>query len=1204
MARGGAEAAVPGWPAPTWRAFVAALAHFAPAARERGRRYAEEGRVEWIDVQADVVEATVVGSEAYDVVWEHDRSAWHASCSCPVGSFCKHAYAVARCLVADSTLGRPAARRPAAAKGVLDLLLRARGPWERQQALSRVLPRGWLHSPQTWTFHELLDEPDPDVFCWRVAQALAARGPLPRELEPFRDRPDLSARLEERRRAELLRDVTAWARHLGRAAERRLRVVLTLVRAAAGEVVVAVEARLTSPKLADAPRSLTQLHQLRSELQRAPSSLPADEAALLVWLTDHGLGGNEPWLAADPGRSAALPALIERIAGSPLGAWSETLPSDLAGLGGVAPGDLVRLSPEAARLAPLCFSRNGDTALEFRFLWPDGRSCGLDEALYLPRREGFAAHSSLVLHGGVFSAVVGEPPGHLLHRVRESGGLLLRPAERLALLRRLGAGFPHLRDTLRAHTRVHAAAPALTLDLGADDRLHLRLFAHAGAWRPGEPPPADSIVLELTAADGWTRASAGDAGSYALVGAEIAVPPAAPSADPVDDPWVDEPDPDAVAPAIAWLERLGAARAPAPATGWSLALGRRRMEAFAHAWGERPAGVTFYGTEPIRRLLDGARRVAPRLRVEASGTDWFAVSAEWEAEGLALTAADLATLRSASTRFVKLSGGWVDRELSARHDDAAELLADLGVEAGTGPQRLTLWQLAGARPETLDALERLGADRETLGAVAELRRRIAEFRGLPETPPPPGLRATLRPYQQRGLDFLAHSAALGVGAVLADDMGLGKTVQALAWLAHLRATDPGGGPSLVVCPASVVHNWAREAERFTPELRVLLLTRGSERHALRAAIAEHDLVVTNYALLRQDVEAWRNIRLRALILDEAQNVKNPDAAVTRAVLALDARLRLALTGTPLENRPLDLWSIMTCVNPGYLGTRAEFSARYDRLDVPAHRRALLAARLRPVLVRRLKREVAPELPDRVEERRDCELTAGQRRLYLAEVARSRRLVEQLAAAPGGLRQHRIDVLAALTRLRQICCHPALTGGRSALGSGKFDTLFELLDPLLAEGHKVLVFSQFVECLKLLAAEMRARRIPHHVLTGQTVKREAVVSAFTDDARACAFLVSLKAGGTGLNLTAASYVVLFDPWWNPAVEAQAIDRTHRIGQDRTVIAYRLVARGTVEERIFDLQQRKAALARDVLGEAGFGRSLTREDLGYLLAGDAV
>src|SRR5205814_9346141 len=206
--------------------------------------------------------------------------------------------------------------------------------------------------------------------------------------------------------------------------------------------------------------------------------------------------------------------------------------------------------------------------------------------------------------------------------------------------------------------------------------------------------------------------------------------------------------------------------------------------------------------------------------------------------------------------------------------------------------------------------------------------------------------------------------------------------------------------------------------------------------------------------------------------------------------------------------------------------------------------------------------------------------------------------------PKELLKNRFSILAELTRLRQICCHPALVGGDLALGSGKFEALFELLEPLLAEGHKVLVFSQFVRCLDLLGAEMSRRGIPFHVLTGATTRRDEVVDAFAADPRSAVFLVSLKAGGTGLNLTAASYVVLFDPWWNPAVEAQAIDRTHRIGQDRTVIAYRLVARGTVEERIFDLQQRKAALARDVLGEAGFGRSLTREDLGYLLAGDAV
>jgi SNF2 family DNA or RNA helicase len=314
---------------------------------------------------------------------------------------------------------------------------------------------------------------------------------------------------------------------------------------------------------------------------------------------------------------------------------------------------------------------------------------------------------------------------------------------------------------------------------------------------------------------------------------------------------------------------------------------------------------------------------------------------------------------------------------------------------------------------------------------------------------------------------------------------------------------------------------------------------------------------------------------------------------------LTAKHRVALTGTPLENRALDLWSIMSVVNPGYLGSRTAFVGRYDRADAPSHVRTLLAARLRPVMLRRLKREVARDLPDRIEERRDCELTAGQRKLYLAELSKSRRLVQSLATDDGGLRKHRIDILAALTRLRQVCCHPALVGGATSVGSGKFDALLEVLEPLLAEGHKVLVFSQFVECLKLIAETLHFKEIPHHMLTGSTVKRDAVVSAFTADERASVFLVSLRAGGTGLNLTAASYVVLFDPWWNPAVEAQAIDRTHRIGQDRTVIAFRLIARGTIEEKIWELQQRKAALVRDVLGEGGFGRALTRDDLEFLL-----
>jgi SNF2 family DNA or RNA helicase len=253
-----------------------------------------------------------------------------------------------------------------------------------------------------------------------------------------------------------------------------------------------------------------------------------------------------------------------------------------------------------------------------------------------------------------------------------------------------------------------------------------------------------------------------------------------------------------------------------------------------------------------------------------------------------------------------------------------------------------------------------------------------------------------------------------------------------------------------------------------------------------------------------------------------------------------------------------------------------------------------------VLLRRLKQEVAPELPERIEERRECELTPGQRKLYLAELRRSRRLVEAFDGDARARSRGRIAILAALTHLRQICCHPALAGGAAKLGSGKFDALFELLEPLLAEGHKLLVFSQFVACLRLLRREMARRGIACHELTGATRHRERVVTEFQEDPKACVFLISLRAGGTGLNLTAASYVVLFDPWWNPAVEAQAIDRTHRIGQDRTVIAYRLLAGGTIEEKIFELQQRKAALTREILGEAALGRSLSRADLEYLFA----
>jgi superfamily II DNA or RNA helicase len=954
--------------------------------------------------------------------------------------------------------------------------------------------------------------------------------------------------------------------------------------------------------------------------------LPPEQTALLEWLTEAHVGGGEARTYGSAANrrltGSVLKALLARVAGSPLTSWAPDLPAELAARAGVAPGAPVRLSAAPTRLLPVCSSHDGAVWVEFGFVWPDGRRRQREDVLYLRGTDEWSArtHPSFVLAAGEFSLVIEEPPETLLERFHDAGGLPLGPAERNQVLGLLSANFPHLRETLAAHTRYHPAAAVITLDLRDDDWLQIRIFAHNGpeGWRPGDESTEDVLVFEYAPDHRWVRfAPTAATATYERIAGEPAPEDAVlrRRGDVVDgdtELWLEEPEPQRMAPALEWLvstQALPGTKSgpgsneptwPDRAVGWWLHATRRRMEEFATVWERVPSGVATFGTERIRRLLSGELRVTPLLHIEASGVDWFSVSAAWESEGMQLTDADLAKLRAATTRFVKLSSGWTRREVATLHDDTAAVLADLGIEAGGGPQRLTLWQLAGAQPESLRALERFGADAATLEAVRQLRERVAAFTGLPQVAPPAGLTAELRPYQQRGLDFLVHTSSFGIGAILADDMGLGKTVQALGWLEYLRAEEPDGGPSLVVCPASVVHNWAREAERFAPKLRVLLLTRGETRHELRRAIPAHDLIVTNYALLRRDLEAWRKIALRAVILDEAQNIKNPDAAVSRAALALEARHRLALTGTPLENRALDLWSIMQFVNPGYLGNRAQFERRYDRLDAPPHARTLLAAKLRPALLRRTKQEVATDLPPRIEERLDCEMTKEQRLLYLAELRRSRALVERLSGAPGGFSQNKIHILAALTRLRQICCHPALAGGKPHLGSGKFDALFELLDPLLAEGHKVLLFSQFVECLKLLKSAMTARGIAYHTLTGQTVQRQEVVDAFQRDPHACVFLVSLKAGGTGLNLTAASYVILFDPWWNPAVEAQAIDRTHRIGQDRTVIAYRMLTAGTIEEKIWELQQRKAALARDILGEGGFARALTRDDLNYLLA----
>ncbi len=468
----------------------------------------------------------------------------------------------------------------------------------------------------------------------------------------------------------------------------------------------------------------------------------------------------------------------------------------------------------------------------------------------------------------------------------------------------------------------------------------------------------------------------------------------------------------------------------------------------------------------------------------------------------------------------------------------------------------------------------------------QLRTLVSDFTRLPPAVLPADLRAELRHYQQEGVDWLAFHREAGLGALLADDMGLGKTLQALAAMR---------GKTLVVAPTSVLPNWAREAARFRPGLTVHAY-HGADRKLDAAA----DVTLTTWAILRLDQEALAATTWDTLVLDEAQTIKNPDSQVARAAYRLSAKFRMALTGTPVENRLDDLWSTMHVLQPGYLGDRATFQSEVAKpiMEGDARTAAELRRRLRPFILRRLKRDVAPELPPRTELVARCELSPEERTLYDAMKVSAQREVQELLSRGGGV----IAALEALLRVRQAACHRGLVPGQEGVASSaKIDLLLERLEPLVAEGHKVLVFSQWTSFLDLVEPHLQSAGWGFLRLDGSTRDRGAVVDAFQADAGPPILLLSLKAGGVGLNLTAADHVVLLDPWWNPAVEDQAADRAHRIGQDKPVFVHRLVAADTVEERILLLQESKRQLAEAALGQGGGGggASLTKEDLAGLL-----
>jgi len=595
--------------------------------------------------------------------------------------------------------------------------------------------------------------------------------------------------------------------------------------------------------------------------------------------------------------------------------------------------------------------------------------------------------------------------------------------------------------------------------------------------------------------------------------------------------------------------------------------------------------------------LDDAVEVAISARPSGETSDWFDLSVDvFVGGGDALTQAELAALLQSGGRYAEIRGKLFD---VGKLRSQSQLLSDI-----TDRKQNGLAALVALRDELHESFANVQLPEE----VERLRERLRNFEGIESVEPPAELAHVLRDYQKRGLDFLTYLSSFEFGGILADEMGLGKTVQLISYLLRRKQLE-GRSPALVIAPTSVTHTWENEIKRFAPDLVTLRLQSGSERSAFLTQLDDYDVIITSYALARLDAQHLERYNFRALILDEAQNAKNPSSQIAKVVRGLRAQHRLALTGTPVENSLRDLWSIFAFCEPGLLGTEASFRRRFENPIADGDERAtrVLRSRLEPFVLRRTKEDVARELPERTEAIISCDLSPIQRRLYrgIAEAAR-RDVLGKLDEEGGGLEGASVHVLAALTRLRQVCAHPGLIVPQyidEPEASGKFDAFLETVEEVLSGGHKVLVFSAFSSMLKIIRAAMDKRDVRYGYLDGSTKDRDrqAEVERFMSADGPPVFLCSLKAGGVGLTLTAADYVILYDPWWNPAVERQAIDRTHRIGQTRPVTAYRMVTAGSVEEKIRALAERKSGLSRAVIkADSAVAKSLTREDLELLFA----
>lgn len=601
------------------------------------------------------------------------------------------------------------------------------------------------------------------------------------------------------------------------------------------------------------------------------------------------------------------------------------------------------------------------------------------------------------------------------------------------------------------------------------------------------------------------------------------------------------------------------------------------------------AGFEIYGEEKLR--VGKINRAVPKISLGiSSGIDWFDLDTQITYGDQKVSFGDMRRALIKNERFIKLADGSIGQipdEWLRRYKRLFEM-----VQYNEKGMRVKSYHL----PLVDTLLEEAEIDTN----VDEFRQRyeqLSNFSGIQKQDIPEGFHGELRPYQKAGLEWLHFLHDYNFGGCLADDMGLGKTVQVLVFLQSLIEQKKVQAASLLVVPKSLLANWQRESANFTPQLRFLEHF-GNTRLKDCSNFADYDLVLTTYGTLLRDIETLKDYNFHYVILDESQAIKNPMAQVTKATRLLQTDHRLVMTGTPVENNTFELWSQFAFINPGLLGNleyfKREFSTPIEsKKDEEAA--TVLKKLVFPFILRRTKKQVAPELPPRTERILFTEMDAAQKKIYDNTREHYRQVLSGMIDEQG-MENARMKILEGLLRLRQVCIHPALVQAGYRGEAAKFELLMDTLDTLKSENHKALIFSQFVEVLHLVRNQLDEKKIPYAYLDGQTRKRQDAVDRFQNDEQTPFFLISLKAGGFGLNLTAADYVIILDPWWNPAVELQASDRAHRIGQDKPVFVYKIIVRDTVEEKILQLQQRKKDLVDQLVNaEGSFFKQMTAEDV---------